>query len=160
MKMNKLITLAAAALLTICGQAYAADTATNVDTSPISNVDDCTLLSSNVTVKLSTDVKGAYFCYTGGDTYTNNMLFFGTCHSFGSNADRTVTCTGVDAPVSGCTVDGTVTVTGRAAFLGSSDGGVISGLNLNNATCNNASILSRVSSYQTEKEAELAAAAQ
>lgn len=159
MNLKKILLAAAAASTLLFGQAFAADnTATAVDGNPISNIDDCTLLTAAVTVNLSNGVHGSYYCDTDVASAANGMLFFGTCHESGSSADRSYTCTAADvtASINGCTTAGeAVTLSGRAAFLGSSAGGVISGLNLNANGCTDATVNTRVGDYQSEQAAAL-----
>lgn len=160
MKMKHLLLAAVAATpLMLAGQAYAVDTITGLDADPtVSNIDDCSLLSANVTVRLSANVHGAVLCNTTNGDLSAGMIFFGTCHATGSVADRTITCTDVKLPDAACTKVGEViTQTGRAAFLGSSNGGVITGLNLNNTTCDtDANIQARVTTLYEDTEASLA----
>ncbi len=152
MKMKPLTLVAVVASFMFFGQAHAATQ--NVDGTPISNVDDCQMLTANVTVRLSAGVSGAYNC----DDTANQMLYFGTCHEAGSRADREYKCKTADIAAdsghlcSGKAVDDVVTLTGRAAFLGNSNGGVISGLNLDADACTDTTIATRVTSYKSDIE--------
>ena len=150
MKMTKLLLAAAAATFMMAGQANAVTQNISSGAS-ISNVSDCTLLSASVTVSLSNNVKGGYNC----DDTANQMLYFGTCSVAGSTADRSYTCTAADVSGStnGCATAGeVVAVSGRAAFLGSSDGGVIAGLNLNATGCDDTNIASRIDTFKSDYE--------
>lgn len=160
MNMNKALMTMLATLFICVGQASAADGTTySVGTNMggvVSNIDNCTLLSSAVTIELSADVKGAVNCgplsSTGND---QGMIFFGTCHANGSNKERSYTCTAADvtAGTNGCTAEETITITGRAAYLGSSNGGVIGLQNLNDAVCSDTTIVNRINTQVSDCKA-------
>ncbi len=109
----------------------------------------CSLLGSQVQINLSNNVEAAFSC-----NFASSTIRTGTCHVAGSRAPRTVTC--ASTPVvdddgqptgavtwnaAGCGPDvPTVTVTDRAAFTASSQGGSVSVTDLQGATCSDDSV--------------------
>ncbi len=119
------------------GSASAADDTTTTFTGSTSiNDTDCSLLSQRITMTASSNVIAAWHCST-----TTNYAYAGACHTGGSTNPRTVACActsdGATPPAytpnnSQCTCDtsgnatpANVEVTGRQAFGGNSNGGII-----------------------------------
>ncbi|MFA5531439.1 MAG: hypothetical protein WDA11_12310 [Thiohalomonadaceae bacterium] len=126
----------------------------NLETSgQISNIGDCDFLTAPVTITLSTGVRAGWDCSDD----TNREATFGTCHQAGSLRDRSYTCqadaTDPNAVAAGepsaCTSPGqVVTLSGRAAFMGRSVGGVIGAMDLNADTCTGSTIQTRATALQ------------
>jgi hypothetical protein len=121
------------------GGAYAADDTVEAFQGGITLVPDtdCSLLSQRATITASANVHAAYYCDT-----TTTKAYAATCHEGGSANPTTVSCTCPGTTVgtvttytpnnTQCSCDGlgvaspvTVEMTGKKAFGGSSDGGII-----------------------------------
>jgi hypothetical protein len=97
---------------------------------------DCTLLSNDVSVKISKTTQGAYAC-----SEVSNSITVGACSTAGATKERTENCSWSDNPAdsgnplnmlpndTSCGVDSsqpkTFTVKGRIAYIGNSSGGKV-----------------------------------
>jgi len=133
--MKKYILMAIMALnIGFMSNAYAAGTAFTGQTTVLDTA--CTILSQNATLNASADVNAAWACNAA-----TNLAFGAACHKGGSAKNRTVACSCVltgttwatnnTQCTSTCSINGTlsapenVTVNGRQAFGGSTNGGSI-----------------------------------
>lgn len=102
----------------------------------------CSLLGSQVQINLSSNVEAAFNC-----NFATSTIRVGTCHTAGSRAPRTATCTSTTtdgvttwAP-EGCSATvQSVTLTDRVAFTASSQGGSVGAADLAGAACTDASV--------------------
>lgn len=84
----------------------------------------CEVLASTVRIGVSANVWGAFDCRSGTAT-TPAVIGVGTCHQAGLIKPATRTCSGVDAPVAGCTAGGTYETPGAVAFTAVTTGGTV-----------------------------------
>ncbi|MCV2219319.1 hypothetical protein [Thauera sp. Sel9] len=128
----------------LAGNLMAADNAGTTIAGAVTTT-DCSLLTEDVRLNLSSAVFGSYACNT-----TDNVIGIATCHPQGRKGNVTVACDPVDNPAAippytapdGCTVraggtgpnDGEMTVQGGLAFTASSAGGRVQGEAAQNCT--------------------------
>lgn len=135
--MKKFI-LSAVIIGALSSNAIAADDAgTAIPTQKIT-MTDCSLLTEDVKVNLSSNVFGAYACNT-----TRNIIGVATCHPGGRKGNVSVSCSMGDPNANpavpadpGCTAGadgkGTKTVQGGIAYQANSGGGQVTGTNAQN----------------------------
>jgi hypothetical protein len=147
-----------AASVALSANAFAADTPTALSgTTVISNVDDCTALSNDVTIQLSNGVFASYDCNPAP-----SAIVAGACHGSGTNKSQDFECTytaslqedgsTIYLTETGCTTwDGTgtepvatYTNSGVVGYRGSSAGGSVGVTGMGVLTCDATTVLGLV----------------